>query len=106
MLIAYLESTFEKYRTVGSSSSPNEALSHAFINWVISTCVLEEKMLLDKSTRKAQPKTSSSCAPPVTPPRMIPESPASASRQDICVYFETEIRQAIMILANQMYGMG
>ena len=26
---------------------------------------------------------------------MITESPASASRQDNCVYFETEIRQAI-----------
>ena len=26
---------------------------------------------------------------------MIPESPASTSGQDICVYFETEIRQAI-----------
>lgn len=96
MLIAYLESTFEKYRTVvGSSSSPNEALSRAFINLVIFSCVLEERMLLDKSTKKAQPKTTSSFAPPVTPPRMIPESPASASRQDICVYFETEIRQAI-----------
>lgn len=52
-------------------------------------------MLLDKFTQKAQPKTGSSFAPPITPPRMIPESPTSASRQDICVHFETEIRQAI-----------
>lgn len=49
MLIVYLESTFKKYRTVvGSSSSPNEALSRAFIILVIFSCVLEERMLLDK----------------------------------------------------------
>ena len=96
MLIAYLESTFKKNHTViGSSSAPNEALSRSFINLVIFNCVLEESMLINKSKKKAQPQTSSSFAPPVTPPKMIPESSASTSSQDICVYFETEIRQAI-----------
>lgn len=95
MLTAYLESTFEKDHTViGSSSAPNEALSRSFINLVIFSCVLEERMLINNSKKKAQPQTSSSFAPPVTPPQMISESPASTSRQDICVYFETEIRQA------------
>lgn len=94
--MAYLESTFEKYHTViGSSSAPNETLSRSFINLVIFSCILEERMLINKSKKKAQPQKSSSFAPPVTPPKMIPESPASTSRQDICVYFETEIRQAI-----------
>ena len=96
MLIAYLESTFKKNHTViGSSSAPNEALSRSFINLVIFNCVLEGRMLINKSKKKAQPQTSSSFAPPVTPPKMTPESPAPTPRKDICVYFETEIRQAI-----------
>ena len=96
MLKVYLESTFAKYHSViGLSSAPNEALSRSFINLIIFNCVLEERMVINNSKRKAQPQPTSLSTPSVTPSKSIPESPASASRQDICVYFETEIRQAI-----------
>ena len=96
MLRVYLESTFAKYHSViGSSSAPNEALARSFINLVIFNCVLEERMLINNPKRKARPQPTSSSTPFVTPSKSIPESPASTSRQDICVYFETEIRQAI-----------
>lgn len=96
MLRLYLESTFAKYHSVvGSSSAPNEALARPFINLVIFNCILEEMMIINNTKRKARPQPTSSSTPFVIPSKSIAESPASTSRQDICVYFETEVRQAI-----------
>lgn len=93
MLMAYLESTFEKFLTVVGWSST--ALSRSFINLILFSCVLEERILINKSKKKAPAPASSSFTIPVTPPKMIAESPNPTSREDLCVYFQTEIRQTI-----------
>lgn len=97
--MVYLESAFIKYHTVhtviGLSLARNEALSRSSFNLIILNFVLEERMHTNKSREKTQPQASSLFTPFVTPPKIIPERPASTSVQDICVYFETEIRQTI-----------
>lgn len=96
MLRLHLESTFAKYHSViGSSSAPNKALARFFINLVIFNCILEERMIINNTKKKARPQPTSSSTPFVIPSKSIAENSASTSRQDICVYFETEIRQAI-----------
>lgn len=96
MLRVYLESTLAKYHSVTvSSSAQNEALARSFINLVIFNYVLDERMLINNPERNARSQPTSSSTSFVTPSKSILESPASTSRQDICVYFETGIRQAI-----------
>lgn len=95
----YLEITFEKYRSViGTSSAPNESLSECFIIVVLFNCVLEERMAMEavKSKATSAPSSSTSLLP-ATAVRGMPDSTSSFSSEnaEICLYFETEMKQNI-----------
>lgn len=91
-MVYFKESTFMKYKTVIKTSSiSNEALSRCFINLLIFNCVFEERVLMNASVKgEVHPQRSTSFTLRVTPPRMI-----ITSREEIYVYFSTEIRQPV-----------
>lgn len=92
MLIVYLESMFKKYYIVIIFFLlPNKVLSCIFINLVIFSYVFDKKMLLDKFIKKVLPKILFLFTFLVTCPKIIPKSSISASRQNICIYFEIKI---------------
>lgn len=104
----YLETTFEKYRsTVGpSSGTRNEALSWCFINLVIFCCVLDERALMQYVKPKAAAiPCSSTSGPPATPARKNLDNTNPSLVQlpatDICIYFQTTLKQPVMYKEEQ-----
>ena len=100
-LMQSVETTFAKYRSVvGTTSMPNEALSRCFVNLVLFHSVLEERITLQNAEAKPlslSPSNplSSTTPVPTTAELANPLLMPSSSNAELCLFFETELKQIV-----------